>query len=75
MRITACVGAPSRYAEPDFSVKTQAFMSCALLGGNWNNAANCSSHCSNWNNSPLNLNANYSLRGCADTGENSNGCC
>ena len=31
----------------------------AKLGGNWNNAAKCGSRASNWNNAPLNLNANY----------------
>lgn len=39
----------------------------AILGGNWNNAAKCGSRASNWNNSPLNLNANISGRGVADT--------
>lgn len=38
-----------------------------LLSGNWNNGVNCSSRRSNWNNSPLNLNSNYSGRRVCDT--------
>ena len=45
-------------------------MPCVLLGSNWNNSANCRSRYSNWNNSPLNLNSNISLRRYADTGWN-----
>jgi len=38
-----------------------------IFGGNWNNAANCGSRASNWNNSALNLNANIGARGTSDT--------
>lgn len=38
-----------------------------LLGSNWDNGAHCGSRCSNWNNSALNLNANYGSQGASDT--------
>ncbi len=37
-----------------------------LLGGNWNEAANSGSRCSNWNNSATNSNANIGARGVCD---------
>lgn len=38
-----------------------------LLGGNWNNAVNCGSRYSNWNNAPSNVNTNIGGRGASDT--------
>lgn len=39
-----------------------------LFGGNWDNAANSGSRCSNWNNAPTNSNNNIGARGvCEDT--------
>lgn len=37
-----------------------------LLGGNWNEAANSGSRCSNWNNSATNSNVNIGARGVCD---------
>lgn len=44
-------------------------MKC-LLGGNWDNGVIYGVRTSNWNNSPLILNANYSARGTYDTNVN-----
>jgi hypothetical protein len=40
-----------------------------ILGGNWDNGANCGSRASNWNNSPSNSNNNIGCRGVCDDKE------
>jgi hypothetical protein len=40
-----------------------------LLGGNWDNAANSGSRCSNWNNSPTISNASIGSRGVGEDEE------
>jgi hypothetical protein len=37
-----------------------------ILGGNWNNGANCGSRCSNWNNAASNSNNNIGSRFACD---------